>query len=195
MIERLQMPDFITLACPSCGGNLALTDDTDRFDCPHCGRTHLVRRAQNNIDLLPLAAQLTHIAAGVDRSANELAVPRLKEDQRRLRGRVKDLTTDLIRDRSALMSAAFWARTNTLLAIALVPGSAILAVKGSLGWQGWGVAAVAFIALIGAVSRHLAVRRLKPQVIRTEQKLSRCADELEEVEGQLDQKLRQLRRT
>jgi len=36
------MADLITLNCPTCGGNLQVTNDVERFVCAHCGNTHIV---------------------------------------------------------------------------------------------------------------------------------------------------------
>lgn len=37
------MPDFVTLSCPTCGGQLQITKDIERFACGHCGNEHIVR--------------------------------------------------------------------------------------------------------------------------------------------------------
>ncbi len=36
------MADLLTLNCPTCGGQLQVTNDVDRFVCAHCGNTHIV---------------------------------------------------------------------------------------------------------------------------------------------------------
>ncbi len=36
------MSNLITLICPSCGGRLEVTNDTDRYVCVHCGNSHIV---------------------------------------------------------------------------------------------------------------------------------------------------------
>jgi len=37
------MNDFITLACPSCGGHLKLDRKTREYTCDYCGQQHRVR--------------------------------------------------------------------------------------------------------------------------------------------------------
>lgn len=37
------MSEFITLACPSCGGQLTLERTTKSYTCQYCGQTHLLR--------------------------------------------------------------------------------------------------------------------------------------------------------
>ncbi len=83
------MSDFITLSCPNCGGNLALTPDTERFACPYCKREHLVRRSEGHISVVPIIEQLERITQGVDRHASELAIQRLRDDRRALEERIK----------------------------------------------------------------------------------------------------------
>jgi DNA-directed RNA polymerase subunit RPC12/RpoP len=36
------MSNLITLTCPSCGGRLEVTNNTERYVCAHCGNEHLV---------------------------------------------------------------------------------------------------------------------------------------------------------
>ena len=64
---RLAPPkgDFITLGCPSCGGNLQITKDADRFACKYCGREHLVRREHGVITVTPVLEKLDRIVSGV----------------------------------------------------------------------------------------------------------------------------------
>jgi len=38
------MDDFITLKCPSCGGQIKIGESTSVFKCQHCGTEHIVRR-------------------------------------------------------------------------------------------------------------------------------------------------------
>ncbi|HSD82778.1 MAG TPA: hypothetical protein VLG46_02910 [Anaerolineae bacterium] len=36
------MSSLITLTCPSCGGRLEVTNNTERYVCAHCGNSHIV---------------------------------------------------------------------------------------------------------------------------------------------------------
>jgi hypothetical protein len=72
------MSDFITLSCPSCGGQLAITDDIHRFACTHCGTEHMVKRAPGIIAIEPVVHGLANIQRGTDRTASELAIVRLR---------------------------------------------------------------------------------------------------------------------
>jgi len=74
------MPDFITLTCPSCGGKLQVTQDIDRFACSFCGTEHIVRRSGGIVALTPVEETLIHVKTGVDKTASELAIRRLREE-------------------------------------------------------------------------------------------------------------------
>jgi hypothetical protein len=87
--------DFITLGCPSCGGKLELTDDIDQFFCAHCGAEHLVRRGGGTIVLDPVEEGLKQIKTGIDRTASELAIVRLRRDIAALQTQKNNLQTDI----------------------------------------------------------------------------------------------------
>jgi len=74
------MSDYITLACPSCGSSLEITNDIDRFACLSCGNEHIVRRDGGIVSLSPVLDGLGEIKIGVDKTASELAIKRLKPE-------------------------------------------------------------------------------------------------------------------
>lgn len=74
------MPDLISLSCPSCGGLLQITEDIDRFACAHCGTEQLVRRAGGVVSLKPIVECISQVRIGVDKTAAELAIRRLTEE-------------------------------------------------------------------------------------------------------------------
>ena len=46
------MPEnFITLKCQSCGGNLDVYEDMDRFSCSYCGTEMIVQRRGGTVAL------------------------------------------------------------------------------------------------------------------------------------------------
>jgi hypothetical protein len=73
------MSDYVTLSCPSCGGQLEITSDIDRFACAHCGTEHIVRRGGGLVSLSPVVEGIHQVRMGVDRTASELAIPRLEK--------------------------------------------------------------------------------------------------------------------
>src|SRR5258706_10389106 len=74
------MVDFVTLSCPSCGGKLKVTSDVNRFACAYCGAEQIVRRSEGIISLAPVVQGLNRIQTGVDKTASELAIQRLKTE-------------------------------------------------------------------------------------------------------------------
>lgn len=82
------MPDFITLTCPSCGGKLEVTPDLEQFACGYCGKEHIVKRGGGIASLAPLVENIKKVQHGVDRTASELAIKRIKDE-------IAGLTADL----------------------------------------------------------------------------------------------------
>lgn len=86
--------DFITLACPNCGGKLNITADIDRFACQFCGHEHIVRRNGGMVSLEPVMqvmksidANIGMVGAGVnilgfssEKQVAEQTIARLKEE-------------------------------------------------------------------------------------------------------------------
>jgi len=74
------MPDFITLSCPSCGNKLQITEDIDRFACAAWGNEHIVNRSGGIVTLRPVIENIAKLQAGVDKTASDLAIVRLKQE-------------------------------------------------------------------------------------------------------------------
>jgi predicted RNA-binding Zn-ribbon protein involved in translation (DUF1610 family) len=88
MMEE-KMADFVSLSCPSCGGRLKITNDIERFACAYCGIEHIVKRGEGIISLAPVVEGLQRIQSGVDKTASELAIPRLEKE-------IADLESQLV---------------------------------------------------------------------------------------------------
>jgi predicted RNase H-like nuclease (RuvC/YqgF family) len=89
------MEDFVTLSCPSCGGKLQITNNVERFACASCGNEHLVLRKGGIISLLPLVAGLRKVQEGVDKTASELAIKRLREEISVLEPEIQELLDEV----------------------------------------------------------------------------------------------------
>jgi primosomal protein N' len=89
------MKDFVTLTCPSCGGKLQITIDVERFACANCGNEHIVQRSGGIISLIPLVVGLRKVQDGVDRTASELAIKRLREEISVLENEIQDLLDEV----------------------------------------------------------------------------------------------------
>ncbi len=76
--------DFVTLTCPTCGGKLKITSDINRFACGHCGNEHIVKREGGLVAIAPVIEGLNDVRIGVDKTASELAINRLRQELREL---------------------------------------------------------------------------------------------------------------
>jgi hypothetical protein len=65
----------------------------ERFACAFCGTEHIVKRGGGVISLAPVVEGLKKVEIGVDRTASELAINRLKQEISELEGNI-----DLIRN-------------------------------------------------------------------------------------------------
>jgi hypothetical protein len=79
------MPDFVTLTCPSCGAKLEIGSDIEKFACGFCGNEHIVKRSGGIVALSPLIEGIKGVKQGVDKTASELAIKRLKDEIREIR--------------------------------------------------------------------------------------------------------------
>jgi len=70
----------ITLKCPSCGANLAITLEMDAFACRYCGTQQVVQRSGGTVSLKLIGEAIARVQLGTDRTASELAIRRLRED-------------------------------------------------------------------------------------------------------------------
>ena len=113
------MTDFISLTCPTCGGDLQITTDIERFACAHCGKEHIVKRGGGIIALSPV---LENVSKGVDSTASELALVRLEKE-------LADIKPKLILAKEKAMNYRTKADSRAvvlLITILLVMGSILL---------------------------------------------------------------------
>lgn len=200
------MSDFITLACPSCGGSLRITDDVERFACKYCGREHLVRRRVDRgghayVDLEPVVAKLTKIDRKMDRHSSELAIQRLRQDRRGLKERIDEWRDEY----SAAKADAGQSVRRLSFAITflvLAGGGALVAFSVASGARGdspapcIGLAAgvIAFISVIVLLVQVVRLPGLNGQVRAAKHRLDRLYDQLDEVEAELAHHERVVRR-
>lgn len=85
------MADFVALTCPSCGGKLQITSDIDLFACAYCGSELKVKRGGGIVSLAPVVQGLERVQAGVDRTASELAIVRLRSEIAGLEAEIKEV--------------------------------------------------------------------------------------------------------
>lgn len=80
------MSEFVSLTCPSCGAKLQIGNDLEKFACVHCGNEHVVKRGGGIITIVPVLEHFKKVSVGIDKTASELAIQRLKEECENLRG-------------------------------------------------------------------------------------------------------------
>lgn len=103
----LNTSNFITLACPNCGGKLTITADLERFACQFCGSEHIVRRTGSTVSLEPVMKMMhtindniTNMSSGLDlvksiseKQAAEMAIKRLNKEIEDLQKQSANLET------------------------------------------------------------------------------------------------------
>ena len=89
------MDNFVKLSCPSCGSTLKVTSDVDRFACAHCGSEWIVKRGGGVVSLAPVTEGLKRVQTGVDKTAAELAIRRLREDLQVVNIQIGDLNREM----------------------------------------------------------------------------------------------------
>lgn len=157
------MADFVSLTCPSCGGRLQIGNDVNRFACSYCGGEHIVQRSGGIVSLAPVVAGLEKLQVGVDKTAAELAIRRLKSE-------IQGLQTEL----DQLQAQRSKALRNSVSILAL----AVLSLCGSLAPKNRSFLLVALPALILGLVFLAPLRNLMPEIT--------------EVQGILERKLTQL---
>ena len=179
------MSDFITLACPSCAGNLKITSDSDRFVCKYCNREHLVRRQGGIVTVAPVIEKLDRIVSGVDRHASELAIVRLKNECREVEEEIEavkgNYRTMDARSETKLRTAVVW--SIVIAAIGLIASLNLGASNSS--------AALGVILIVGLTctrwiytanvdrqEAHRSISLAKAQIPPLEETLARCSSEL-----------------
>ncbi len=115
------MPDFFTLTCPTCGGKLRVTKDTDRFACEHCGNEHVVKRSGGVVSLTPVMEKLEQVKASVDKTVSELAIQRLTKEIRAITQQIAEVEMQpRLRQNARQASAAIrWQRLGGFLFIVI----------------------------------------------------------------------------
>lgn len=77
------MDDSYALKCLSCKASLQVPKETEYVVCEYCGTAHVIRKSGGTVSL-SLARALENVQAGVDRTASELAIRRLREELKSL---------------------------------------------------------------------------------------------------------------
>lgn len=71
---------LLKLSCVNCSAPLDVGDDLERFACMYCGTTQIVQRAGGTVALKKVESAIHAVQRGTDRTAAELAIPRLNKE-------------------------------------------------------------------------------------------------------------------
>jgi len=96
----------LALNCVSCGSNLKITGDMEKFACGYCGTQQIVERRGGTVALKPLTDAISKVQAGTDKTAAELALRRLREELGILQHRRLQRMNIAISERQATVSRA-----------------------------------------------------------------------------------------
>lgn len=79
---------LLNLSCPNCAGNLSVGPSQDLLACGFCGANVQVERSGGTVSLTKITDAMARLQRGTDKTAAELALPRLKEELRVAEGRL-----------------------------------------------------------------------------------------------------------
>lgn len=71
---------LMKLSCVNCSAPLEIGDDLERFACSYCGTNQIVERAGGIVALKKVQTAIHAVQRGTDRTAAELALPRLNKE-------------------------------------------------------------------------------------------------------------------
>ena len=189
------MVEFVRLSCPSCGGKLEVAQGVHTFACGYCGQQHKVIRQGGIITIEPIVEAIGRVQEGVDKTASELAIKRLKEEIAELSVKQDKSEKELKVQITELRRKRYEFATTTLQAAAKI--ALLLGLALSVGWFGWArsvqeaiaVAVIAFVVLTLGIAivnprkriNRKLIARLEEQLQTTESKLQETRSECERV--------------
>lgn len=71
---------LLTLSCANCSAPLEVVANLERFTCSYCGTAQIVERSGGVVSTRKLEAAINAVQRGTDRTAAELAMPRLNRE-------------------------------------------------------------------------------------------------------------------
>jgi hypothetical protein len=211
------MSDFATLSCPSCGGKLEITSDTERFACAYCGMEHLARRSEGVITISPIVVEIKTVADHVARTASELAITRLEREIAQLvqeKARVEDtVAQEWSKVEEQRQREYFSKHKSKYFPMAIASGLFLMVLPGlfaeieNTGFiapylaVGFSILSVVFITL-GLISnkrtrneflhREKMSYKLSSEPIATDRRLLKFSQEIQVRQDQLDQHRRNI---
>jgi predicted RNA-binding Zn-ribbon protein involved in translation (DUF1610 family) len=177
------MSDLITLTCPSCGGRLEITNNTERYVCAHCGNAHIVDPGE----------RAESLANEVELLKNEAAIRRLKSEIEELEKRKQTLRAIVPAATNPEIEAALvkWGGVGLLVVVAV----AVMLVGSQVGRGGLAFyicAAIPFLVAAILLAKYGLLDR--PTLNRWQARYEASARELNDIERQIARKREELER-
>lgn len=72
---------ILSLSCANCSAPLEIDGDTERFTCAYCGSAQILERKGGTVSLKKVESAINAVQRGTDRTAAELAIPRLTRER------------------------------------------------------------------------------------------------------------------
>lgn len=136
---------LLKLSCASCLAPLEIGDDLERFTCSYCGAAQIVERSGGAIATRTIETAIKAVQRGTDRTAAELAIPRLTREL----AEAQSARADILAAARKTGDSAMRARRNAALitfCVVLFGGPMAGAGMGAMGGFFtliWGVAIIA----------------------------------------------------
>jgi hypothetical protein len=89
----MSMVKIFSLSCSNCSAPLEVSEDVEKLTCGYCGSAQILERSGGAISLKKVETAIHAVQRGTDRTAAELAIPRLLREQSDLREKRADAIT------------------------------------------------------------------------------------------------------
>lgn len=119
----------LKLGCANCGAPLEISADLEVFACGYCGTQQRVERSGGTVALRKVETAIKAVQRGTDRTAAELALPRLRRELANLQDEMLAAVKAAVEKRENSLSMR---RNNAFIGFffTLVFGSSIVGVAG-----------------------------------------------------------------
>lgn len=157
----------IPLKCPCCGAKLDVYDDMQQFACGFCGTSVLVERRGGTVSLKPIEEAIRRVQVGTDKTAAELAIPRLEKELAAADGALLTEKAKLAAAKTKQASAVAGARGAPGCVIGVLLSSWIVAKIWGLQYAGGTVVLAVVVAFILFIVASRVAAKVNPADNRT----------------------------
>lgn len=124
---------LLQLSCANCLAPLEIGQDLERFTCSYCGTAQIVERSGGAIATRKIETALKAVQRGTDRTAAELAIPRLTRELAEAQSTRADILAAARKTGESAKRARFKAALITFCVIFFLGPVAAASVGGSSG--------------------------------------------------------------